>query len=241
MKKLTYLIGACSEHIELKHLLNTLKTRDTDNTEIKLVLDKPTQQVKDIAFSYLNTSDIHFHEVNNDFSKHKNYMNAKCKGEFIFNIDADEYPNKYLHENILDIIKENVDLIWIPRINVVNGITLQHLKAWNWQITLFDELVRNEDRVQLGYGYVELLEHYHLILRKGGLNVEYKVPVINFPDIQGRIYKNNNRLHWSGKVHESIINAESQIQLPSKFDMSLMHVKDINKQVEQNKMYNSIK
>ena len=31
-------------------------------------------------------------------------------------------------------MNENVDAIWMPRINTVEGITPDHIEKWNWQV-----------------------------------------------------------------------------------------------------------
>ena len=53
-----------------------------------------------------------------------------CKGSYIVNIDADELPHKQLMKNIKEILESNptVDLYWVPRVNTVEGLTLQHVR-----------------------------------------------------------------------------------------------------------------
>jgi hypothetical protein len=43
-----------------------------------------------------------------------------------------EYMIKNLHE-ILEM-NSNVDLIFVPRINTVNGITQEHVDKWGWRV-----------------------------------------------------------------------------------------------------------
>jgi glycosyltransferase involved in cell wall biosynthesis len=79
---------------------------------------------------------VYKHSLNNDFAAHKNYLNDKCSGDYIFQIDADEtlHPNllKYLH----DILGYNadIDLFMIPRVNIVNGLTDEDIAKWGWSI-----------------------------------------------------------------------------------------------------------
>lgn len=63
---------------------------------------------------------------------------------------------------------------------------------------------------------------------------------INFPDYQGRIYKNHPNIKWSGVVHETISGASSIAALPPETKFSILHHKNINKQEKQNKFYESI-
>jgi hypothetical protein len=56
-----------------------------------------------------------------------------CSGDYIFQIDADELPNETLIENLHSILENNVDVILTPRVNIVQGITPQHIQAWGWK------------------------------------------------------------------------------------------------------------
>jgi len=75
-------------------------------------------------------------EFRKDFSKLKNFAKEQCSGDFIFSIDADEIPNEILIKQLPDILEINdTDLIWVPRINIVNGITDFHMNLWKWRQT----------------------------------------------------------------------------------------------------------
>jgi len=71
-----------------------------------------------------------------DFSALKNYTKEQCSGDYIFHIDADEIPNEVLLKQLPQILEINeTDLVWVPRINIVNGITDFHMNLWNWRQT----------------------------------------------------------------------------------------------------------
>lgn len=70
-------------------------------------------------------------------------------------------------------------------------------------------------------------------------NLDYKNR-INFPDYQGRIYKNSTKIHWVGKVHETIHGASAVGTLPPEESCSLLHIKSISKQEKQNNLYDTI-
>ncbi len=55
----------------------------------------------------------------NHFADWKNTLASLCDGDFIFQIDADEYPNEQLIALLPEVLESNpeVDLYWIPRIN----------------------------------------------------------------------------------------------------------------------------
>lgn len=61
---------------------------------------------------------------------------------------------------------------------------------------------------------------------------------INFPDLQGRIYKKN--MTWYGRVHERIIGGTKFSVLPTDEEYCLIHDKTIERQEKQNNFYNKI-
>lgn len=63
---------------------------------------------------------------------------------------------------------------------------------------------------------------------------------INYPDYQYRICKNNDVLRWGGKVHETIQGYKIRTELPQNDQYDLLHVKSFEKQIKQNKFYESI-
>jgi cellulose synthase/poly-beta-1,6-N-acetylglucosamine synthase-like glycosyltransferase len=85
----------------------------------------------DFELAYSDCIDIKiiYHSLNKDFATHKNFLNACCNGDYIFQIDADEMPDETLIKYLPEILESNdVDAIWIPRINIVNGITPEHIQ-----------------------------------------------------------------------------------------------------------------
>lgn len=61
---------------------------------------------------------------------------------------------------------------------------------------------------------------------------------VNWPDLQGRIYRNLPNIKWEGRVHERIVGIKTYSFLPDAFYMH--HDKKIEKQREQNAFYNTI-
>jgi len=73
--------------------------------------------------------------LNGDFSAQKNFMTEKCTGDWIFNLDADEFFPEYLLENVHLIIEQNdTETLWIPRINTVEGMTREMLPQFGMQM-----------------------------------------------------------------------------------------------------------
>lgn len=61
-----------------------------------------------------------------------------------------------------------------------------------------------------------------------------------FPDYQTRLYKNSENIKWEGKVHERIVGHKTQAPFPAEEEWALRHIKEINRQREQNKLYETI-
>ena len=73
---------------------------------------------------------------NDNFADWKNKLNSYCTGDYIFQIDADEYPHPLLLSSLSQILEYNssIDVFLVPRINTVDGLTDQHIQQWRWQL-----------------------------------------------------------------------------------------------------------
>ena len=57
-------------------------------------------------------------------------------GDYIFHLDADEIPHEILMAQIHTILEMNdVDLVWLPRVNTVEGLTQEWIQRWGWRVT----------------------------------------------------------------------------------------------------------
>lgn len=64
---------------------------------------------------------------------------------------------------------------------------------------------------------------------------------VNWPDYQTRICKNVPYINWAGRVHERLEGWKVSSIFPCEFeDWALYHPKDIERQVKQNSLYNTI-
>jgi glycosyltransferase involved in cell wall biosynthesis len=141
MVTISYCITACNEHKELGKLLYILKQRINPEDEIVIQVDSinVTNEVLNIteqAVSSASNVKLVKFPLNKDFASFKNNANTYCTKDFIFQIDADEFPNDVLLENIHAIIESNdqVDLFVVPRKNTVEGLTQEHIQKWRWQV-----------------------------------------------------------------------------------------------------------
>jgi hypothetical protein len=135
--RISYAITVCNELDEIKRLVPFLLQYKHPEDEICVLLDKPkaSQELIDQLYKYSSANWINLKEstFQGHFADWKNELTRICSGDYIFQIDADELPNELLIENLHSILENNVDVILTPRVNIVEGITPQHLHHWGWK------------------------------------------------------------------------------------------------------------
>ncbi len=138
--KLSYAITACNEVEETIRLVNQLLNYKEENSEIVVLLDTPKAPFELVEYLELQANADHItlieSEFDNDFAQWKNLLNSQCKGEWIFQLDADEYLTPDLIVNMESLLDANIDkdLILVPRINTVEGLTESHIQKWGWNV-----------------------------------------------------------------------------------------------------------
>ena len=140
MTTISFAITAWNEHVELEHLLDQLVKIAKPEDEIIVQLDSTaTPEVKKVAEKYNVGGKFEYHRIyfglNGDFASYKNNLKKHCTRDWIFFIDADEYLSYGLEDNIHEILDTNrgiVDVISVPRINTVEGLTRSHIDKWRW-------------------------------------------------------------------------------------------------------------
>ena len=140
--KLSYGITVHNEHEELNQLLELLIHNTDQEDEIVIVDDFSNQETQDVIGSWVQQySDkkvirVFQRKLDGDFASQKNYVIEQCSGDYIFHIDADEYPNVILLKQLKQILEINeVDLLWIPRVNTVEGMTEEDIQKWGWKVS----------------------------------------------------------------------------------------------------------
>ena len=63
---------------------------------------------------------------------------------------------------------------------------------------------------------------------------------VNFPDWQMRLYKNSEHIYWIKPVHEQLKGYTKFTSLPAEEKFALYHEKNIGRQEQQNKFYDTI-
>ena len=136
--KISYGITVHNEAEELERLLGKLLISIDEEDEVVICVDGDDIGVKDVVeLCSIDSRVIHYdRKLDKDFSAQKNSVIEKSSGDYIFHIDADEYPNKILLQQLKEILTINdVDLLWIPRVNTVEGFTDEDVQKWGWRIS----------------------------------------------------------------------------------------------------------
>ena len=205
--KISYSILTHNETDSLSELIQFLVQHKDEEDEIVILDDySDNEKTKEILDTMCSIHNITFEQRNllKDYSGQKNYLTRMCKNDYIVNIDADELPNKWLIQNIKEILESNpsIDLYWVPRVNTVEGLTIQHVREWGWQ-------VNDKDWV-------------------------------NFPDYQGRIWRNRPNIMWKNPVHQVLTGYKEHTYLPAEEEFCFYHHKEIDRQEKQNEFYSTI-
>ena len=135
--KISYGITVCNEHKELQYLIEYLNPIIDQEDEILIVYDqnRVTEQVMEVLENHKDIIEFYPFNFQQNFLENKNFLNSKCKGDYIFQIDADEIPSKVLVQNLKLILNSNpVDVLIGPRVNLVEGLTQEHINKWRWNV-----------------------------------------------------------------------------------------------------------
>jgi len=236
--KISYAITVCTEILELEKLLTQLRPVVTESDEIVIQVDESNHDPNIFKLvETVTTGENPFpcniqtilYPLDGDFARFKNHLKANCTGDYIFQIDADELLGDVLLYDLKELIElnEEVDVFYIPRINIVLDHTNEDVSKYGWR-----------------------LHDLNFPISK-----YYNEQLINFPDYQGRLFKNTESIQWTGKVHEHLTGFEVYTALLEGRDVTnqttdseyaqiqgccLIHVKDIERQRSQNSYYDTI-
>jgi len=141
--RISYGITVYNEAEELKRLLEILHSSIDDQDEVVVCVDGDDDAVRfelDIYSKKFSDSykfmKVYQRKLDKDFATHKNSVIENSMGDYIFHIDADEYPNEILLQQLKQILSINdVDLVWIPRVNTVEGFTQEDVQKWGWRVS----------------------------------------------------------------------------------------------------------
>ena len=214
--KISYLVTCKNETTELLNLIEKLNSHllsNAPNDEVVILDDfsdnEETKKILEKAKSYGFT--VVQHALNRNFAEHKNYGGKRCVGDYIVQLDADEYLSSELLQNMQELLQSNpnVELYRVPRVNIVRGCTPQDAAMWGWHLGKIPEHFGDLDVINWNHG-----------------------------DYQSRIYKNSLKIQWHKPLHETIAGAATVANLPKEVEYAIIHDKTIDRQLAQNKFYN---
>ena len=142
--KISYGITVHNEAEELNRLLEILIHKTDAEDEIVICDDYSDEKTQEVITSWvqqyghedMKTIKVYQRKLNGDFAAQKNSVIENSSGDYIFHLDADEYPHEILLQQTKQILEINeIDLIWVPRVNTVDGITEQHIQQWGWRVS----------------------------------------------------------------------------------------------------------
>lgn len=135
--RISYGLTVCDEHREIENLIGFLLKRINQEDEVVVVYDqnRVTDEVLEVLESNQDSIASYPFNFQQNFLENKNFMNSKCTGDYIFQLDADEIPHEILLANIKAILESNpVDVLVTPRKNLVEGLTDEYVKKWRWHV-----------------------------------------------------------------------------------------------------------
>lgn len=144
MPSISYAVTVCNEIKEIKELIPFLTNhmRNEDELIVLLDLENLSPEVRDYleltsVELAVNGTDFHriFGSLKKDFAGFKNFLKEHCTKDYVFFIDADELPSEHLINLLPQILEHNdVDVIRVPRVNTVDGLTEHDILKWGWRV-----------------------------------------------------------------------------------------------------------
>ena len=117
--KITYAITVCDEFVEIQRLIAQLLKGKRPQDEIVVLVDmtknEPTSELLGYLHRLSSNNYIHLSEqtFNNHFADWKNHLTSICSGDYIFQIDADEYPDELFISHLPDLL----ELTWVNKVH----------------------------------------------------------------------------------------------------------------------------
>ena len=139
--KISYAIPVCNEIVEITKLLNFLEKYIDKEDEVIVLFDtnngspkiEEFLRAKSVNPTFFRWYPYHF---DGHFANMKNHLKSLCEGDWIFQIDADELPHESLITNLKELLKlnTNAEMLLVPRVNTVEGLTQEHVNKWRWNV-----------------------------------------------------------------------------------------------------------
>jgi glycosyltransferase involved in cell wall biosynthesis len=134
--KISYAILTHNEGEYIDKLLTLLTTYKRNIDEIVVVDDySDDEKTKFILNNFKDLITLDYRTFDGDHTQ-KNYLNSKCTGDYILQLDADELVAPEFIEMLPELLEDNseTDLFIMPRINTVEGLTQEYIQKWRWNV-----------------------------------------------------------------------------------------------------------
>ena len=138
--KISYAITTCNEYNEIQRLIPLLLENKRKQDEIVVLFDQKNgdEKVAEYLTTFSKYPNFQFWRdyFEGHFADWKNKLTEYCGGDYIFQIDADEYPNKMMFTHLPAILETNPnnEVYLVPRVNTVEGLTQEHINKWGWKV-----------------------------------------------------------------------------------------------------------
>jgi hypothetical protein len=135
----SYALTVCNEFVEIQRLVHFLLRHKRIQDNIVILYDEANgdPEIENFLRSHSVNGEFSWHKAKFEghFANWKNKLTSLCSGDYIFQIDADELVDEYICRLLPQILEANeVDVIRVPRINTVKGLTPQHIQKWGWNV-----------------------------------------------------------------------------------------------------------
>jgi len=135
---ISYLVTTKNEGKCIETLLSQILKYMSNEDEIVIIDDNSTDQTTLNILESVKSDRVRIfkHDLNKDFASHKNFGKEQCNNKWIFQLDADETVSDYLMRNIHTLLEynEEIELLAVPRVNIVNGLTQEDVNKWRWRV-----------------------------------------------------------------------------------------------------------
>lgn len=137
--KISYAITVCNEFEEIQRLVKFLLENKRPIDEIVVLFDQKngSKEIADwlVGYNKLPNFQMWRGYFDGHFGEWKNTLIDYCRGDYIFQIDADEMPHPNLIRVLPEIILVNPknEVFLVPRVNTVDGLTEEHVEKWGWR------------------------------------------------------------------------------------------------------------
>jgi hypothetical protein len=144
--KISYAVTVCNEFVEIQRLVTQLLKTKRPQDNIVVLYDEANgdPEIENYLRSHSINREFAWHKGKfaGDFAAWKNQLKSLCTGDYVVFLDADEMVTDYFMRILPDALSINVqpDMIRVPRINRVNGITEEHVAKWGWRVDVHNRI-----------------------------------------------------------------------------------------------------